>query len=52
MDLKGYQVCYDSLYVQLSSTIIGVILYSDIGTRTCSGFPGTAGHFQQDMDVS
>lgn len=26
-------------------------IYADIGTKTCAGFPGTAGHFQQDMDT-
>ncbi len=26
-------------------------IYSDIGTATCGGFPGSWGHFQQDVDL-
>lgn len=36
-------------YVHSKGLKLGI--YADIGTRTCAGFPGTAGHFQQDMDT-
>jgi len=26
--------------------------FSDYGTKTCAGYPGTIDHIQQDMDVS
>ena len=42
---------YNKLIIVLKY-ILAKHLYTDYGTKTCAGYPGSIDHIQQDMNVS